>query len=125
MPFAHWFEAPSAAEPTSLRPCRAANTMASRRLPSRSPGRCSRRRPRGAIPLGSHFAPERQPQLRLSSRAAREGWLARALRLPVVLAVDIGGHPFPIVWSILGGALLVAFLHFRGRRSSYGRWLPR
>lgn len=35
-------------------------------------------------------------------------WLARLLRLPDILAVDIGGHPFPIVWSIVGGIILVA-----------------
>jgi uncharacterized membrane protein YeaQ/YmgE (transglycosylase-associated protein family) len=35
-------------------------------------------------------------------------WLARMFRLPEVFAVNIGGHPFPIFWSILGGVALVA-----------------
>lgn len=33
-------------------------------------------------------------------------WLARELRLPEVLAVQIGGQAFPVVWSIVGAALL-------------------
>ena len=35
-------------------------------------------------------------------------WLARQFRLPPVWVVLIGGHPFPIVWSIVGGIVLVA-----------------
>jgi uncharacterized membrane protein YeaQ/YmgE (transglycosylase-associated protein family) len=38
-------------------------------------------------------------------------WLARALHLPELLVVAVGGHPFPIVWSILGGMLLVIIAH--------------
>ena len=38
-------------------------------------------------------------------------WLARMLRLPELLVVAVGGHPFPIVWSILGGMLLVLLAH--------------
>jgi uncharacterized membrane protein YeaQ/YmgE (transglycosylase-associated protein family) len=38
-------------------------------------------------------------------------WLARMFHLPVILAVEVGGHPFPIVWSILGGIVLVAIAH--------------
>jgi hypothetical protein len=34
--------------------------------------------------------------------------LARALVLPAFFAVDIGGTTFPVIWSILGGALFVA-----------------
>jgi uncharacterized membrane protein YeaQ/YmgE (transglycosylase-associated protein family) len=54
-------------------------------------------------------------------------WMARAFRLPEFFAVDIGGHPFPIVWSVLGGVVLVALTHFLTRpRSSYmGRWQAR
>jgi uncharacterized membrane protein YeaQ/YmgE (transglycosylase-associated protein family) len=37
--------------------------------------------------------------------------LANELRLPELLAVSIDGRPFPILWSILGGALLVAVLN--------------
>lgn len=36
------------------------------------------------------------------------GWLARQLHLPEVFAVSIGGERFPIVWSIVGGIVLVA-----------------
>jgi hypothetical protein len=37
--------------------------------------------------------------------------LARAFHLPTFVAVAIGGHPFPIVWSIVGGLVLVAGTH--------------
>lgn len=33
-------------------------------------------------------------------------WLAGALGLPEWFAVDIGGKQFPIIWSIVGSALL-------------------
>ncbi len=42
-------------------------------------------------------------------------WLARKMGLPEIFAVNIGGTPFPIVWSILGGALFVAILGLIGR----------
>ncbi len=38
-------------------------------------------------------------------------WLAQQLHLPELLVVTIGGHPFPIVWSIIGGILLVAVVN--------------
>lgn len=38
-------------------------------------------------------------------------FIAGALRLPEILAVSIDGRPFPIVWSIIGGALLVALVN--------------
>jgi uncharacterized membrane protein YeaQ/YmgE (transglycosylase-associated protein family) len=38
-------------------------------------------------------------------------WLAHLLRLPEVAVVAIGGHGFPILWSILGGIVLVALAH--------------
>jgi uncharacterized membrane protein YeaQ/YmgE (transglycosylase-associated protein family) len=44
-------------------------------------------------------------------------WLARMFHLPVVLAVAIDGHPFPVVWSILGGMLLVTIAHVFTRPS--------
>ena len=37
-------------------------------------------------------------------------WLAGALGLPELFAVNIGGKNFPIVWSIIGAALFVAIL---------------
>jgi len=45
-------------------------------------------------------------------------WLAGKLGLPELFAVRIDGHPFPIVWSIIGAALFVAVVHLLsgGRR---------
>ena len=37
-------------------------------------------------------------------------WIANNLGLPEILSVDVGGQKFPIVWSILGGALFSAVL---------------
>ena len=38
------------------------------------------------------------------------GWLGRVFGLPEMLAVSIGGQSFPVLWSILGSAVLVGFL---------------
>jgi uncharacterized membrane protein YeaQ/YmgE (transglycosylase-associated protein family) len=37
-------------------------------------------------------------------------WLAGAIGLPELFVLDIGGQPFPIIWSIVGAALFVAVL---------------
>jgi uncharacterized membrane protein YeaQ/YmgE (transglycosylase-associated protein family) len=37
--------------------------------------------------------------------------LARALHLPALVSLAIGGQSFPIVWSIAGAMLLVALTH--------------
>ncbi|MBX3188402.1 MAG: hypothetical protein KF819_15400 [Labilithrix sp.] len=37
-------------------------------------------------------------------------WVARLAGLPELFAVQIGRTTFPIIWSILGSALFVAFL---------------
>jgi len=43
--------------------------------------------------------------------------LAAQLKLSEPLVVHIGGHPFPILWSIIGAALFVAIIHLvSGRR---------
>ncbi len=44
-------------------------------------------------------------------------WIAGALGLPEVFAINVGGRAFPVVWSVLGSALLVAVLALltRGR----------
>ncbi len=44
-------------------------------------------------------------------------WLSRALHLPELLNVNIGGTVFPVIWSIIGAALFVALLGLitRGR----------
>ncbi len=43
-------------------------------------------------------------------------WLARALGLPELFAVQIGGRSFPIIWSIIGAALFVAVIGLLTRR---------
>jgi uncharacterized membrane protein YeaQ/YmgE (transglycosylase-associated protein family) len=45
-------------------------------------------------------------------------WMARQLGLPELLAVQVGGRTFPIVWSIIGSALFVAILHLLTRPRS-------
>ena len=44
-------------------------------------------------------------------------WLAGLLGLPEIFAINIGGRAFPIVWSVIGSALFIAFLALltRGR----------
>jgi uncharacterized membrane protein YeaQ/YmgE (transglycosylase-associated protein family) len=44
-------------------------------------------------------------------------WIAHSAGLPEVLAIQVGGESFPIVWSIIGAALFVAVLNLarRGR----------
>lgn len=37
-------------------------------------------------------------------------WIANELNLPVLFALNIGGKPFPIVWSIIGSAVFAAAL---------------
>jgi uncharacterized membrane protein YeaQ/YmgE (transglycosylase-associated protein family) len=48
-------------------------------------------------------------------------WLARQLKLSEPLVVYVAGRPFPILWSIIGGALFVAILHGFSRRRSWLR----
>jgi uncharacterized membrane protein YeaQ/YmgE (transglycosylase-associated protein family) len=48
-------------------------------------------------------------------------WLARNLHLPELLSVSVDGKPFPILWSIIGGALLVALVNMLTARP-VGRW---
>jgi uncharacterized membrane protein YeaQ/YmgE (transglycosylase-associated protein family) len=43
-------------------------------------------------------------------------WLARMLKLPEPFMVVIGGHPFPVLWSIIGAAIFVAIIHLFSRR---------
>ena len=43
-------------------------------------------------------------------------WLARELNLPEVLSVRIGTTNFPIVWSIIGAALLLLIISLLTRR---------
>jgi len=48
-------------------------------------------------------------------------WLARAIGLPELLMVNVGGQPFPIVWAIIGSAVFAAVvaLFTRRPRSTY------
>jgi uncharacterized membrane protein YeaQ/YmgE (transglycosylase-associated protein family) len=43
-------------------------------------------------------------------------WLAGLLGLEEMFAVNIGGRTFPIIWSIIGSALFVAFISLFTRR---------
>ncbi len=44
-------------------------------------------------------------------------WIATAIGLPELFVLDLGGTAFPIVWSILGGAVFVAVISLiSGRR---------
>ena len=48
--------------------------------------------------------------------------IANGLRLPEILALSVDGRPFPLFWSIIGGALLVAVANMFTRRSAWSRW---
>ncbi len=49
--------------------------------------------------------------------------IARALHLREPLTVVVSGHPFPVLWSIVGAALFVALLHLIAyRRPVARRW---
>jgi uncharacterized membrane protein YeaQ/YmgE (transglycosylase-associated protein family) len=37
-------------------------------------------------------------------------WLARAVGLPELLMINVGGQPFPIVWAIVGSAIFTAIV---------------
>ena len=43
-------------------------------------------------------------------------WVAGKLSLPEPLMVNVGGQPFPVLWSIIGAALFVAIIHLFSRR---------
>lgn len=43
-------------------------------------------------------------------------WLARTLGLPELLMLEVGGTRFPIIWSIIGGALFSGVLGLLSRR---------
>lgn len=37
--------------------------------------------------------------------------IAHYFKLPELLMVTVDGHPFPVLWSIIGAALFVALIH--------------
>jgi uncharacterized membrane protein YeaQ/YmgE (transglycosylase-associated protein family) len=43
-------------------------------------------------------------------------WIADKFDLPKMFTINIGGRPFPILWSIIGSALFVAVLSLLSRR---------
>ena len=43
-------------------------------------------------------------------------WLARQAHLPEPLLVTVGGESFPVLWSVIGSALLVGVLALLNRR---------
>ncbi len=43
-------------------------------------------------------------------------WLAGVLSLPIFFAVQVDGRSFPIIWSIIGAALLTAAIGLVTRR---------
>jgi uncharacterized membrane protein YeaQ/YmgE (transglycosylase-associated protein family) len=47
--------------------------------------------------------------------------VARELRLPEPIVISVSGHPFPVLWSIIGAALFVALMHLlsAGRYRTY------
>jgi len=48
--------------------------------------------------------------------------IAHALKLPQLFVVVVDGRPFPILWSIIGGALFVALIHLISRGSTRRYW---
>ncbi len=48
--------------------------------------------------------------------------VAQFFRLPGVLVVSIDGHPFPILWSIIGSAGLVGLIHLLSRGVARRPW---
>lgn len=43
-------------------------------------------------------------------------WLAQTLNLPELFTITIEGQPFPLVWSIIGSALLTLIIGLFTRR---------
>lgn len=37
-------------------------------------------------------------------------WIARALALPEILGIQVGGQTFPVIWAIIGATLFVALI---------------
>ena len=46
-------------------------------------------------------------------------WVARQLNLPRLFVVNVNGEVFPVIWSILGAAVVVALVSFVARRRPY------
>ena len=49
-------------------------------------------------------------------------WIAQTFHLPAFLVVNVDGQAFPIVWAIIGSAILAGILHlFFGYSRPYRR----
>jgi uncharacterized membrane protein YeaQ/YmgE (transglycosylase-associated protein family) len=46
-------------------------------------------------------------------------WLARQLGLPEVLTIQVGGKAFPVLWSIIGSAILAVIASILSRRRGW------
>jgi uncharacterized membrane protein YeaQ/YmgE (transglycosylase-associated protein family) len=46
-------------------------------------------------------------------------WMAGALGLPEIFSINVDGHPFPVIWSIIGGTLFMAIIGALTRRRAY------
>jgi uncharacterized membrane protein YeaQ/YmgE (transglycosylase-associated protein family) len=46
-------------------------------------------------------------------------WLARQLGLPEVLTIQVGGKAFPVLWSIIGSAILAVIAGLLSRRRGW------
>ncbi|MDY7094469.1 MAG: hypothetical protein SX243_15975 [Acidobacteriota bacterium] len=43
-------------------------------------------------------------------------WMARTLSLPELFVVQVGGEPFPVVWSIIGSVIFALVIGVLTRR---------
>lgn len=43
-------------------------------------------------------------------------WIAHQLKLAEPFVIHVGGQSFPVLWSIVGAAVLVAVIHLISRR---------
>lgn len=46
-------------------------------------------------------------------------WLASQLGLPQFFTISVEGQPFPVVWAVIGAALLSFIFGLLGRRRTY------
>jgi len=46
-------------------------------------------------------------------------WLARFFGLPIIFAINVQGESFPVVWAVIGSAILAAILGLVTRRRRY------
>ncbi len=46
-------------------------------------------------------------------------WLAHQLGLPEVLVIRVGGESFPVLWAIIGSAILALIIGLLSRRRSW------